>query len=279
MPSKASVAALVTRWATASGADPSRVLDEVYSPDVVLERAGHGKRECVVGREALHRVERQERPAVTGRRNEVLRVVSQGHKTVIECLFIGATQDDPRLHACPGCIWWWFDASGQVLHEVGYWDWSARRPDDGTVAGTLVTGDGQPRPLGRAREIALELAAGWTDDPVAMTDRLFAEDAIVECVGQGPRGVLRGAEALREAMREAARTVPSPWRRMLVTDVVGEADVIAAAFVIEARRHGEGPLQRGPGTLLLTLGPHDRIVSDRSYWHWDRAQAVTLPER
>jgi ketosteroid isomerase-like protein len=272
MSSAVDLSELAQRWALLWAEDHARMVEEIYAPDVVVEQPDHGHR--VSGRAALHAVEGQLRAAIPDHRNLIVRVLGGDTAAVVESVITGTGKGDTGPQACPACVWWRLDEHGQVVHEVAYWEWTKRRPDDGTAAGTLRTGDGRERPFDWYRSYADRLAELWSTDPVRMVDECYAQDCVMERLGEGSDGVVHGAAELRTREQELLDLLPRPDRRMRVSDVTAERDVLAIAFTIEGRWRGQGPLRRGPGTLLLTLDEDDRVLSDRIYWHWSRARPV-----
>lgn len=273
----ADAATLARRWAELWGVDPPAMAEEVYAPDVVIDHAGHGPRSRVEGRAALLEAERVLLEWIPDHANRIVRVVQEGDRAVVECVLSGTSAGDPARQACPACVWWDLDGDGRVAHEVAYWEWPKRRPDDDTAAGTLVAGPGRHRSASWYRERAARLAELWTADPLAMVDELYAEDCVMERLGEGPEGIVVGRAALAEAETALLDLLPRPQRRMDVLDVVAAGDVAAVAFTIEGAWGGRGGTRRGPGTLLLTFDGDDRIASDRVYWHWSLARPVPEP--
>lgn len=264
-------AAIAARWSELWATDYTAMVRKIYTPDIIVEHAGH---RTVVGRDALLAAEVELEAAIGDHRTTIGRVLDDPPTVVIEAVITGTSPRDVGPQACPACVWFALDGNGQVAHEVAFYEWSKRRPDDGSAGGSLMSGDGATRSAERYATVATRMAELWSSDPVRMVDELYADDTIVERLGEGTEAIMYGKVSLREAERELLTLLPVPDRRLTVEEVAGEADVVAIRFTIEGRWRGSGPLRRGPGAIVLTLDGDDRIVSDRIYWHWDRAVPV-----
>lgn len=262
---------VAVRWAELWAQDYRRMVEEIYAPHIVLEHAGHG---VLHGRDQLLATEGRLLEMIPDHANELLRVIDGDEAVVIESVITGTTPGDPGRQACPACVWWWFDDDGRVRYERAYWEWAKRRPVDEAVAGTLRDPGARDRSADWGRRQAHRMAQLWTTDPVEMVDELYAEDCVAERLGEGPEAVLRGAEALREAERALLDLLPRPHRQLQVRQVSAADGLVAVAVEIEGRWKGTGPRRRGPGALVLTFNADGRVVSDRIYWHWDRAREV-----
>ncbi len=267
--------AFAQRWCELWERDYARMVRECYHDEVELVHAGWGELGRLHGAEALLATEHRLKQLIPDHRNTVLRVVDGHEWTVVESLITGTSPDDPQRMACPAVVWWRFAEDGRISHETAYWEWSRRRPDDGTVQGALPDGAGGPRSTRSAATLAERLAELWTHDPERMVSELYAPDCRFEQLGAGPDGVLEGHDALLEAERALLEVLPRPHRRMTIEHVAVDGAVIAVAFTIEGAVRGTTPLEPSPGTVVLTLDEDDRIRSDRAYWRLRRTRKAS----
>lgn len=265
-------AAFAHRWCELWEHDYPQMVRECYHDEVELVHAGWGERGHLHGADALLATEHRLKELIPDHRNTVLRVVNGHDWMVVESLITGTSPGDPERMACPAVVWWRFAEDGRIAHETAYWEWSRRRPDDGTVQGALPDGAGGARSPQFAAALAARLGELWTHDPERMVTELYAADCRFEQLGSGTQGVLEGREALLEAERELLEVLPRPERRMTIERADVDGDVIAVAFTIEGLVKGSTPLQPSPGTVVLTLDEDDRIRSDRAYWRLRRAR-------
>lgn len=271
--SQTTVLELVDRWALLWRENPARMVDQVYSPDVVVQHAGRGQRGRVVGRQALHEAERELEEMIPDHRNEIIRVIAgSGQTAVIESLIIGTGRGDDGLQSCPACVWWRLDDRGRVAEEIAFYEWGKRRPHTDQARGTIVGGDARDRPADWYTAMSERLALLWSTDPAAMVNQLYSEDTVVERLGEGPEAVLRGRESLLLAELDLLELLPTPQRQMKVVEIKSDRDLLAVRFTIGGSWGGRGPARVGPGSVVLTFDQADEIVSDRIYWHWSRAR-------
>lgn len=267
--------AFAGRWAELWADDYPTMVRECYHDELFLEHAGWGEPGQLRGAAELLATEDRLKQLIPDHHNDILRVISGEDWTVVESTITGTSAHDKERMACPSVVWWRFADDGRIRHEVAYWEWSKRRPDDGSVQGELRPGDGRARTTQHGWDLATRMAELWTHDPERMVTELYAENCRFEQLGVGPAGVIEPRSALLTAERELLDLLPRPSRRMTVRDVAVKGDTVAVAFEIEGAWRGHPPVRRGPGTVVLTLGSDDRIVSDRAYWHFDRARPVS----
>ncbi len=264
---------LVERWALLWEKHPARMVEEVYSLDAMVQHAGRGEKGRILGRQALHEAERELEAMIPDHRNEIIRVLAgDGETAVIESLIVGTGAGDDGLQSCPACVWWRLDEQGQVAEETAYYEWSKRRPHTDKVRGTIVAGDGRDRSSSWYSNMSQRLASLWSVDPAGMVNQLYAEDAVVERLGEGPEAVVRGRDSLLLAELDLLELLPRPQRRMEVVEFTSDRNVMAVRFTIGGSWRGSGPARVGPGSLVLTFDAADRIISDRIYWHWSQAR-------
>jgi hypothetical protein len=266
---------LADRWAALWEEDPAQMVEEVYSPDVVVQHAGRGERGRVSGRQALHQAERELKEMIPDHRNEIIRVVENADgSAVVESVIVGTGGGDDGPQSCPACVWWRMDDQGLVVEEIAFYEWGKRRPYSDQARSAIVGGNGRARPSAWYRSMSERLARLWSTDPAAMVSRLYAEDTVVERLGEGAEAILRGRDSLLAAELSLLELLPQPQRRMDVLDVKSDRDVMAVRFTIRGSWRGTGPMRAGPGSVVLTLDDEDKIVSDRIYWHWSRAREI-----
>ena len=223
------------RFADLWAIDHHRMVDEIYSATIHMESMCRLDRAPVEGGEQLHELEDRLAAMIPEHRHELVRVVAGRDHACLETTVVSPTTGE----YAPACVWWWMDGGGQVVEEVGFFDWTRRTNDShrshGFVPPNIGPTDASPR--------ALLLDALARGDLAGQ----LAPDCVVEAVGIGPCELPTGRLELQETVADGA---------------------VVAALVLG---RNENRVRRG--TVVMTIGEAG-VVSVRRYH--DQAAIVAL---
>lgn len=243
------------RFADLWAVDPHQMVDEIYSPDSEMENMASPAR-LVLGAEQLHDVEDRLSVMIPEHRHELVRVIVAGDVACLETTIVA-----PLSHEyAPACVWWWLDGDGKVSAETGWFDWADRSQEPARSHGTVPETRRMTVEPAAYRAIADEYAHGWTNDPAGSALQMFASGCTFGRVGVDEAS---GIDALRTSRGEIAAAVPR--RSMVVDSVVGEDSCLALLVTVGTSTD----VTRG--TVVLTLGDGDLVISERTYLDWNRA--------
>lgn len=254
---------LAARWAAFWDADTAAPARDLYGEGVAIEDGQRGPQSRATGLESIVARRCEAFLQVPDQRVTVVRTIVAREWTVAEYVVQGTSKDDPCRQAQPGVVWLRADRDGRIAFERTYFEWQKRRPDRGTSAGRVYSGDGRQRTQEWYRDFAERLAALWTNDFERMCSELYAEDQTLDLMGGGPGGIQRNRAELLAAEKGLNERIPV--RRMTVFDVAGEAGLLAFTHVIVSARSWSARQRYWPVCLVLTLDDDDRVVSDHSY--------------
>ena len=264
----ADVRATAIRFADLWAIDPHQMVDEIYADDIEMENMANPTR-VIRGGVQLHAVEDELTSRIPEHRHELVRVIVDGDVACLETMVVA-----PLTHEyAPACVWWWLDDAGKVAAEVGWFDWAERSSDSTRAHGTVP-----PWPPSTAERrstwysaMAERYASGWSTDPAGSALEQFS----VSCTfGRVGRDIATGIEALRAARLRELDAGPGPARSMEVHRAIGERGVLAMLVTMS----NANAVTRG--TVVLTFGDDDLVVSERTYADWRRSLPVDqLPDR
>ena len=255
------VRAIAIRFADLWAVDPHQMVEEIYAEDIAIESMANPAR-TIKGSAELHAVEDALAARIPEHRHELIRVIVDGTIACMETIVVGPLTGE----FAPACVWWWFDESGKVGEEVGWFNWDERNTDSKVTHGT-VPPNVVPSPLRDQqwfRHFADRFTELWATDPLGAYLEMFDADCTFGHVG---RQEARGLGALGDAELAMLEAVPLADRSIQVHSTVGEGSVLAILLTIGSATHTTR------GTFVLTLDRHAAIVSRREYCDWSRAVA------
>ena len=258
------VRAVAIRFADLWAVDPHQMVDEIYADDIEMENMSNPAM-VILGSAQLHAVEDRLAEMIPEHRHELIRVIVGDRIACLETTIVAPTTHE----YAPACVWWWLDEDGKVAAESGWFVWDDRSTVSMRSHGTVPPSPtaATPRdPLWYVR-MADDYASRWSHDPTGAALEMFAPECTFGNVG---RLESAGLDALRHARQRSLEELPAPNRLMEVHRVVGEGSALAMLLTVsDAKRVARG-------TVVLTFGDKDLIVSERSYCDWSRA--VPCPE-
>lgn len=253
------VRAHAIRFADLWAVDPHQMVDEIYTPSITMHSmAKPGP--SINGAAELHALEDRLATLIPEHRHELVRVLVAGTHAFLETTVVAPVTREYAQAA----VWWTLDSTGKVSDEIGWFDWDHRTTDSRNSRGTVPPDDRRPRGHDTYELIARQAARRWTQDPNGLADAC-ADGCVVDLIG---RRSWHGPHAVEQASAAASLTAPNP--SVDVLRVLGEGAVLAA--LIQVTSHG----RTTRGTVVLTLGPDDRVTSVRAYIDWTRAINTAL---
>jgi len=252
------VRALAIRFADLWAVDPHQMVEEIYAADILMENMANPTR-LIHGDGELHAVEDSLTERIPNHRHELVRVIVDGSVACLETTVVAPLTGE----YAPACVWWWLDATGKVAAEVGWFDWADRSTDSRHTHGTVPPGvPGRSRVRSWYEQMAAAYARGWSQDPTDVALDQFAPGCTFGRVGVDEASGVAELRRQRQHLRDSSVAA----RTMHVQRAIGEGAALAMLVTID-----DGTMSTR-GTVILTFDADDRIISERTYCDWRKAE-------
>ncbi len=257
---RADILRLAIRFADLWAVDPHQMADETYAPSIHMESMAGLT--VIDGIGMLHELEDRLAAMIPAHRHELVRVLVDPPAAFLETTVAGPVTGEYAQAA----LWWLVGdpagagRPGQVVDEVGWFQWADRKADSVASRGTVPPDDGRRRGAADWYErMVTEAAAAFDADAAAAASRYLSADVVATHVGHAET---RGLDAVLDGI-ERFLTAGAPWS-IEVSKVIGDGAVVAVLFKL-----GNGRSETR-GTLVATLDVADAVQSIRLYLDWDR---------
>jgi predicted SnoaL-like aldol condensation-catalyzing enzyme len=260
---RAAILKLAVRFADLWAVDPHQMADETYAPSIHMESMAGLT--VIDGIGMLHELEDRLARMIPAHRHELVRVLVDPPAAFLETTVVGPATGEYAQAA----LWWLVgdpalsDRPGQVVDEVGWFQWADRKADSVASRGTVRPDDGRSRGAADWYErLVTEAAAAFDADAAAAASHYLSADVVATHVGHVET---HGLDAVLDAIARFLAAGPE-WS-VEVSRVIGDGAVVAVLFKLGNDR------SQTRGTLVATLGAADAVQSIRLYLDWDRLAA------